>query len=154
MGKIDYNQGETHIVLETADDTLVDEFEKIFTLIKNKSVKPAKTTKSAAKKPAEPEKKEEEKGGPDVSFGKYLTNFKKLSKPETILAFGEWIDKPFKSKDYFAVEKDRGALTKNIRKGFHPRLTGLKKADKIKNVSKGVYRITEKGKRTLDKKRK
>ncbi len=153
MGKIDYNQGEIHIVLETSDSALVSEFEKIYGLIKGgakPSIKAEKTVKEAPKKAAE----ESPKPTTDITFGKYLTNFKKLTKPEMILAFGEWIGKPFKSKDYFAVEKDRGAFTSNIQKGFHPRLTGLKKADKIKTVSKGVYQITKQGKETLDKKRK
>ncbi|MGC9315214.1 MAG: hypothetical protein ACP5G4_06235 [bacterium] len=153
MGKIDYNQGEIHIVLETSDNTLVSEFEKIYGLIKGGtalSKKAEKIAKEAPKQAAE----ESPKPTTDVTFGKYLTNFKKLTKPEMILAFGEWMGKPFSSKDYFAVEKDRGAFTANTKKGFHPRLTGLKKADKIKTVKKGIYQITKQGKETLDKKRK
>ncbi len=154
MGKIDYNQGNIHIVLETGDDELVAQFEKIFSMVKDGG----NVRKKAKGTPAEtPETGKESTEGPEVSFGKYLTDFRKLSKPETILAFAEWIGKPFRSKDYLTVEKDRGVPIRTLdklRKGFHPRLTALKRASKIRNVKKGVYIITEKGKKTLDKKRK
>jgi len=153
MGKIDYNQGKIHIVLETSDNTLVGEFEKIYSLIKGETSAPEKATKVETKTTKETPV-ETVKPTTDVTFGKYLTNFKKLTKPEVILAFGEWFGKSFRSKDFFAVEEDRGAMTSNIKKGFHPRLTGLKKADKIKTVKKGLYQITKQGKETLDRKRK
>ena len=154
MGKIDYNQGNIHIVLETGDDELVAQFEKIFSMLKDRESIRKKARGAHAETP---ETETESAEGPEVSFGKYLTDFQKLSKPETILAFGEWIGKPFRSRDYLAVEKDRGIPMKTLdklRKSFHPRLTALKRADKIKNVKKGVYTITEKGKKTLEKKRK
>lgn len=159
MGKIDFNQGEVHIVLETGDETLVSEFERIFCLIKTGMtipIKPGKKTSIASVK-AEPEVADAEEAPgpkPELTFGKYLTSLKKLTKPEIILAYGEWTGKPFSSKEFFQVEKERGALKDEDRKAFHPRLTGLKKAGKVRTVSKGLYELTKAGKQTLDKKRK
>jgi len=159
MGKIDFNQGDVHIVLETGDDTLVNEFERIFCLVKSGIILPTKPLKKHEITPMKEESpqsvaEKQAEVRQDVTFGKYLTSLKKLTKPETILAFGEWAGKPFSSKEFFQVEKERGALKDEDRKAFHPRLTGLKKAGKIRTVSKGLYETTKAGKQVLDRKRK
>jgi len=160
VAKVELNYGEIHIVLETKDDALVVEFEQVLNLVrdkfKGKSPMSAKPAKKEVLKPEGKDKTDEsgERPADQVSFGKHLTKYVKLSKPEVLLAFANWYGKPFKSKDFFAVEKERGTLTKSLHKGFHPRLTGLRKAGKIEIASKGLYKITNKGKQSLERKRK
>ncbi|HHS50405.1 MAG TPA: hypothetical protein ENN07_04750 [candidate division Zixibacteria bacterium] len=161
MGKVEYNKGDMHIALESSDEMLTEAFEKILSLVqmvpcdapkemkaKPKMAKPVKQVVEAKPvKQAKMAKPEQPKS--DVGFVEHLDSFNKLSKPEKILAFAEWLGKPFKSKDFYAVENN-----KEERVNFHQRVASLRTANKLKNISKGVYQITDVGTKTLDKKRK
>ena len=102
--------------------------------------------------PAKPEAKIETKVKGD--FGKYLSNFKEsLNEPYTILAFASFSARPFDSIEYYEAIEKMGKMTPKIRKRFQIYTNLLTKLGKIESPSKGTYKITEKGKIDLDKKR-
>lgn len=174
MAKIEYNQGDLHILLETTDDVLSQTFERILNLVKApqkvakapvEEVKPPRREAKApaVKKPKAKGKKKAVAEKPAVivekpvaspnetndSYKQFVDGFVKLSKPEAILAFAEWYGKPFSSKEYCSEP-----LNDPDQLNFFQRLNVLKRGGKVDTISKGVYRINSKGRQALDKKRK
>jgi len=102
--------------------------------------------------PIKPKAKVETKTTGD--FAKFLKNFKEpLNEPYTILAFARFEDQSFDSTKYYDAIDSMGKMTPKIRKRFQIYTNLLTKLGKIESPSKGTFRITEKGKIDLDKKR-
>ncbi len=116
------------------------------TAVKPKAAaKEPRKQRTVAKTPKKPGVKRE-------AFGKHLAGFSKhITQENEILAFANWFGKEFKSKDFFNAVRNANTYSKSKQSNFFNRLSSLKSKNKISNVSKGVYSITDVGKKTLSK---